>query len=130
MEYVIKKLESKIREISAKHLAEGLRVDNEHDSQQLFTCPLSLHRELNCVNVCIDPNDLDSFDLSWTSVKSFKHFFNWNRFEIGEADELALKAIEIVGRYPGPYKRRGRRKHPSVDEMIMKWLRKFNSFNG
>ncbi|RLE50796.1 MAG: hypothetical protein DRJ21_01445, partial [Candidatus Methanomethylicota archaeon] len=130
VEYVIKKLEDKIRNIASKYLAEKLKVDNEHDPQQLFTCPLSLHRELNCVSICINPNDLDSFSLEWTDPSSFKHYDDWNKFEIGEADELALKAIEIVGRYPGPYKRRGRRKHPSVDEMIMKWLRKFNSFNG
>jgi len=123
VEYVIRKIEHRIREISAKYLAEKLKVDNEHDSQQLFTCPLSLHRKLNCVVICIDVNDLDSFDLSWTSINSFKHFHGWNRFEVGEADELAVKALELVGGYPGYPKGRRRRSLP-VDKLIMKWLKK------
>lgn len=121
VEYTIMKLEWKFHDLSIS--AENLRVDNEHDSQRLFTCPLSLHRSLDRVAVCISLNELDSFDLSWTNAGSFKHFYGWDRFEVGEADELAVKAIEVVGRCPSFPKRR-RRKYPPVDELILKWLRK------
>ncbi|MCS7366035.1 MAG: hypothetical protein NDF54_11415 [archaeon GB-1867-035] len=121
VEYTIMKLEWKFHDISFS--AESLRVDNEHDPQRLFTCPLSLHRSLNRVAVCINLNDLDAFDLSWTDVESFRHYYDWNKFEVGEADDLALKAIEVVGRCPYFPKGR-RRKHPPVDELILKWLKK------
>lgn len=120
VEYTIMKLEWKFHDMSSK--AEKLRVDNEHDPQRLFTCPLSLHRSLDNVAVCIGLNYLDSFDLSWVKIGSFKHYYDWDKFEVGEADELALKAIEVVGRCP--YIPGRRRKYPPVDELILKWLRK------
>ncbi|MCD6341648.1 MAG: hypothetical protein J7L83_02190, partial [Thaumarchaeota archaeon] len=73
-----------------------LKVENIMDVQRVFTAPLSLHRELDIVAVTINPNELDQFDLSWTKLDDFKYWKDWSRFEKGEADELALKALENV----------------------------------
>ncbi len=126
VQYTIERLNDKIRNVRLKFSASRLRVDNEHDLQQLFTCPLSLHRDLNSVAVCINPNELDSFDIAWTDPKLFKHYTGWDKFCIGEADELAIRAIRSVGGYFISRVKR-RRKHPPVDEMIMKWLKKLDS---
>ena len=121
VEYVLGKLRAELEEIAAKHDALELRVDNEMDPQRLFTAPLSLHRKLNAACVCFDPDEASSFDLSWTSPSRFRHRSLWNRFVEGEADELAEKAIEVVGPYPWR-KRRAHRKHPPLDKQIMRWI--------
>lgn len=122
VEYVIEKLHGKILEIKGENTSR-LKVENVMDIQRLFTCPLSLHRQLDLVCICFTPNDIDSFNLDWTNPENFRHNFNWNSFVEGEADDLALKAINIIGGYP--YKLRRSRKESPVDEMIRRWLEKY-----
>jgi len=123
VEYVNAKLARKYAEILTHHSQRRLRVDNEIDPQRLFTCPLSLHRELNRVCICIDKNQLDCFDLEWTTPETYKHFKNWGEYLPGEADELAIKAYKTIGPNPSMPRPR-RRRQPPLDEQITKWLKK------
>lgn len=125
VEYANLRLREKFLEIALRHKAEGLKVENEMDVQRLFTCPLSLHRELNKVCVCISPNDLDAFTPEWADPGSFRHYEDWSHFVAGEADELAIKAYEAIGGAPrvslrSPRLRR--RAHPPLDEQIARWM--------
>ncbi len=125
VEYVNMKLHGKYLEIAAKHSARNLRVENKIDIQRVFTCPLSLHRNLDVVAVCINPDTLDDFSISWVSLENFKHWEGWNRYIEGEADSLAMKAYETVGGYPlRRLPRAQAKKKMRLDELIMKWIRK------
>jgi len=103
--------------------AETVRVENRMDAGRVFTCPLSLHRELDAVCICLKPNDLENFSPEWIKPSNFKHNLAWRNFQKGEADALALKAHEIVGGYPS-VSRRKRPKSERLDQLINKWLQK------
>lgn len=108
--------------ITEKHSVTDLRIENRMDAGRVFTCPLSLHRELNVVCICMKPNDLDSFSPEWIKPDEFKHNPNWRIFIKGEADELAMKAYKQVGGNPlRGYRKKGRKK---LDEQIIEWLSK------
>jgi hypothetical protein len=103
--------------------AEGVVVENRMDPGRVFTCPLSLHRNLDVVCVCLKPNQLDSFSLEWVHPSAFKHNGGWRDFRKGEADQIALKAYNEVGGYP--LQRFGRRRRSkSLDQQIQEWLQK------
>jgi hypothetical protein len=93
-----------------------VRVENKVDPARVFTSPLSLHRELDMVCICLDPNRLYDFSPEWAQPFEYKHFTGWDAYEVGEADELALRALDTIG----PYTRRParRRVHPPLDEVI------------
>ncbi|MBC7113036.1 MAG: hypothetical protein H5T34_03300 [Candidatus Methanomethyliales bacterium] len=99
---------------------EGIRVENKMDAGRVFTCPLSLHRQLDVVCVCLKPDQVDDFTPDWIKPLKFRHNPEWRIFEEGEADSLAIKAYETVGGYSAP-SRRGK----SLDQLINEWLRKF-----
>ncbi|RLE49794.1 MAG: hypothetical protein DRJ31_03700 [Candidatus Methanomethylicota archaeon] len=121
VEYVNAKLSEKIHEIAAKYSADELKVENKIDPQRLFTCPLSLHKELDKVCVCIELNKLDSFTPEDANVKGFKHFDKWHESYVeGEADGLAEEAYETIGPYPLRTLHR-RRKTKPLDLQIMQW---------
>jgi len=124
VEYVNAKLREKYTEILIRHGAEGLRVDNEMDPQRLFTCPLSLHKELEKVCVCINKTDLDNFTPEWAAMKDFRHYDDWKEYTVGEADELAMRAYEMMGPSPSLPRFR-RRRHPPLDEQITHWIKRF-----
>ncbi|MEM2885340.1 MAG: hypothetical protein QXF24_04545, partial [Thermoproteota archaeon] len=128
VEYVNRKLRQKFEELLAQSKAVDLRVENEMDPQRMFSCPLSLHREVNSVCVCIKPNELDDFSPEWSSIDGYKHDFGWIEHAVGEADGLAIKAIETVGGCPSTMKFR-RRKHPPLDEQIMGWIERIGDEN-
>ena len=121
VEYVCLKLGPSITDISAEHGAWALKVENKMDPQRVFTCPLSLHRELDMVAICVAPDELEDFTPEWARPGRFRHWDGWDRFEQGEADELALRALELVGGYPRPRRRR-RRKTKRLTDMIRKYL--------
>lgn len=103
---------------------EGLVVENRIDIQRVFTTPLSLHRFINRVAVCIPPESLGEFSLDWTDPSSYVHFpESWRRFSEGEGDELAERAFASIGPYV--LGRRSRRKHPPLDEEILDTLKRF-----
>ena len=77
-----------------------MKVENEMDLQRVFTCPLSLHRSQNVVAVCISLGMVRDFTPEWASPEHYRHWSKWNRFETGEADQLAEKARRIVEVYP------------------------------
>ncbi|MEM2920976.1 MAG: hypothetical protein QXF26_01505 [Candidatus Bathyarchaeia archaeon] len=119
--YVIMKLDGKFSNIRSSFPGSLLRVDNEMDIQRLFTCPLSLHKELDRVCVCIGLNELDEFIPEWTTVGTYRHYDGWNRWYEGEADALAEKACNVVGSYPS--RSSHRRRNPPVDEQISRWVK-------
>ncbi len=123
VEYIRGKILGKLHDVREKYDAFELRVDNEIKPKNLLSVPLSLHRSVDSAVVCINPDDICSFDPSWSDPNSFKHDRDWRRFSLGEADELVKKAIQIYGGYP--YLRFGtkyRRKEPRVEDMIRKWI--------
>lgn len=102
----------------------NVTVENKIDIQRVFTAPLSFHRTIDRVAVCLPPDSLGEFDISWTDPKMFKHFpDSWRRFEPGEGDALAEKAFFAIG----PYIREGsrRRKHKPLDQEVLEAFRKF-----
>ena len=124
-EFVKLKLESRVEEIRRKHNAEKLILANEIMPRRVFTAPLCFHRKLDVVTVPIIPEDLDDFDISWTSPKDFKFSSDWNKFSEGEADALAERAYESIGGYPIMSKRR--RKGKKLEEML--WFNEPPDFN-
>ena len=121
VEYVLLKVEHAVVNVRERLAAGSLKVENKMDPQRVFTCPLTLHRELDVVAVCMRPEELWDFTPEWIRPGDFKHWPGWDRHEVGEADELALKALEVVGPYPRPYRPR-RRRTKRVEDMIMKYL--------
>ena len=121
VESVRLRVESKVEEIRLRFEAHGLRVDNEVKPRGLFSVPLSLHRSVDSVVVCVDPSELDEFEPSWASIGAFRSSGSWRRYEPGEADDAARRSFEVHGGYPILTRRR-RRKEPPVDEMIRKWF--------
>jgi hypothetical protein len=104
--------------------AESIQVENRMDAGRVFTCPLSFHRQLDVVCICLKPNELDDFSPEWIQPSKFKHNPAWRNFKKGEADTLAMKAYETVGGYPAP-SRREKLKGKRLDQQINEWLRKF-----
>ena len=116
-QYVVNKIEPE----------EGVAVENKIDIQRVFTAPLSLHRSVDRVAVCVKPEELEDFYISWTDPESYKHSpDSWRVFEEGEGDEIAERAYAAIGPYIVSKLRR-RRKHEPLDQEILKTLRKFDS---
>ncbi len=122
-EYIRLRIEAKVADIRAKHEALNLKVENQLKPRSLFTVPLSLHRKIDRVAICMKPDQLDDFDLSWSQPGSFIHNTEWDVYKVGEADQAAEKSLKIVGGYPIVRARSGarRRREPPVDEMVRKW---------
>ncbi|RJS93206.1 hypothetical protein CW705_01820 [Candidatus Bathyarchaeota archaeon] len=120
VEYVNSKTYQDLREIMRKG---RIVVENKVDPTRVFTCPLSLHREINVVCVCFKQDVLSDFTPEWISPSNFQHDPNWREFVKGEADEIAEDAYRTVGGYPLKHRRR-RRKTIPLDKQIMKWLQK------
>ena len=110
--------QAKIEEIRERG-AKELKVENQVKPRALFTVPLSLHRRLDRVAVCISPVEINEFDPSWVEPGNFIHYDSWDSYVEGEADKAAEFAVELLGGYRP---RKSRRKEPPVDEMIKRWL--------
>ncbi|MBS7636392.1 hypothetical protein KEJ37_03465 [Candidatus Bathyarchaeota archaeon] len=122
VEYINAKALPKITE----SLKAGVKVENRMDAGRVFTCPLSLHRQLDVVCVCLKPDEADSFSPEWIQPSSFRHNTAWRDFKEGEADTLALKAYETVGGYPMlTMGKRRRVKSKKLDECINEFLQRF-----
>ncbi len=97
VEYVLRRARPRIADI-IKNVDTGVKVENLVDLKRVFTTPLSIHRKLDVVAVCFHPEDMDSFDISWTSPEGFRHRWRcWERYEVGELDHLAEIAVKEVG---------------------------------
>ncbi|MDW8033424.1 MAG: hypothetical protein RMI79_00505 [Nitrososphaerota archaeon] len=107
-------------------LTEGLVVESRIDIQRIFTSPLSLHRILDRVAICLPPEKLEEFDISWTDPKSYVHFpDSWKRFSEGEGDDLAERAFISIGPYI--VGKRWRRKHKPLDTEILETIKKLSN---
>nr|MDO8100654.1 hypothetical protein [Candidatus Njordarchaeota archaeon] len=121
VQFVIVSLKPRFRELIGSTGSKELSVENKIDPKRVFTAPLSLHRNLFRACVCMLPQKLGDFDLSWTDPVSFEHDPNWSKSVRGEADDLAELAFGKIG--PCPYTgRMYRRKNPPVDKQIKKYL--------
>ena len=118
VEYVNSKVLPGLREILMK---EKIEVENRIDPTRVFTCPLSLHRELDATCICFRSEDIEEFTPEWINPSSFRHDPSWRRFMRGEADEIAETAYKTIGGYPLK-RRRIRRKTVPLDKQIIKWL--------
>lgn len=118
VEYVRIRVEAEIAEVLTPW---GIRVENKMDPGRVFTCPLSLHRTLDAVCICMKPDELEEFTPEWIRPDKFRHNHGWRSFKEGEADMLALKSLENIGGYP-LIRRRKTRKTKKLDEQIMEWL--------
>jgi len=104
---------------------EGLVVESRIDIQRVFTSPLSLHRLLDRIAVCLPPDKLEEFDISWTDPNSYVHFpDSWRRFSEGEGDDLAERAFISIGPYIAGKHRR--RKHKPLDAEILEAMKKLD----
>lgn len=123
VEYTIRTLSTRFAKIVETYQANGLTVENEVDIQRVFTCPLSLHRSLNSIAVCIQPDLLNDFTLDWTKIEGYRHWTNWDQFELGEADALAKKAYRSVGGYKGKTLPKLKPKHKQATDSLLKWVK-------
>jgi len=123
VEYVNRKLEGKYAEIAQLFQALEISVENEMDLQRVFTCPLSLHRSLNSVAVCFSVSAINDFAPQWTDLDDDRHWKDWDRFKLGEADRLAEKACRAVGAYPFKTQiKTSKTKNETTEESIAKWF--------
>jgi len=99
VEYILRRIVSKIDEVNSKGLKTPIKVENLMDPQRVFTIPLSLYKKQDLVCIAFKPDDIDHFDISWINPDKPKHNPNWRKYELGEADELAIKAYKEVGPY-------------------------------
>ncbi|MBO3799941.1 MAG: hypothetical protein FGF52_02645 [Candidatus Brockarchaeota archaeon] len=105
---------------------EGVIVESRIDIQRVFTSPLSLHRVLDRVAICLLPEKLEEFDIGWTDPKSYVHFpDSWRRFSESEGDDLAEKAFTSTGPYVTG--KHWRRKHKPLDTEILETIGKFGN---
>ena len=96
VEYVLRELKHKLQALS-RETNGVLKAENLIDAKRVFTAPLSLHRRIDKVAVALKPNQLDSFTPDWADPVKPRHNPDWRKHVVGEADELALKAIEKIG---------------------------------
>ncbi len=122
VEYVNRRLRSRFAEISESLHARELNIENEIDLQRVFTCPLSLHRSLNSVAVCVSQDQIDEFTPDWTMVQDYRHWKGWDQYSTGEADSLAEKAYKLIGPYSVKSLPKPKQKQPQTDT-IVKWLK-------
>ncbi len=96
VEYILRIARPRIKDVIARY--PGIKVENVVDLKRVFTAPLSLHRQLDVVAICMKPDDLDSFDISWINPENYRHReFCWREYVVGELDDLASKAVKEVG---------------------------------
>lgn len=95
VEYVIECAKQKIEEV-VKSSEGKVKVENIIDMKRVFTVPLSLHRKHDLVAVAINPQNLESFDLSWATSVKFKSDDAWRYYSPGEAEALAKEALKIL----------------------------------
>ena len=107
--------------------SSGVVVENKIDLQRVFTAPLSLHRMLDRVAVCLKPDEMNEFDIGWTAPASFRHDpSSWRRYVVGEGDELAERAFSAIGPYIVRRIRR-KRKHKPLDKQILETFKRLES---
>ncbi|PUA31196.1 MAG: hypothetical protein B9J98_07295 [Candidatus Terraquivivens tikiterensis] len=101
----------------------GAIVEAVVDAQRVFTTPLSFHRYVDRVAVCVPPESLSEFHVDWTYPESYRHFPEaWRRFSPGEGDGLAEVAFAKIGPYLAGKTRR--RRHKPLDEEIIETMRR------
>ncbi len=96
VEYVLRELKNKLQALS-KETNGVLKIENLVDAKRVFTVPLSLHRRIDKVAVAFKPSEIEEFTPEWANPDKPRHNRDWRKHVVGEADELALKAINALG---------------------------------
>ena len=98
VEYALEATQHQLLEVIRE--CKGLiKVENLIAPKRVFTAPLSLHRSLDRVAVAFKPNELEDFTLEWSNPDNPNHNPSaWKSFRRGEADELAFRALQRVGK--------------------------------
>ncbi len=101
VEYVLRRTQDKIKELarSSEGAKRPLAVENDMDLKRVFTVPLSLHRSLDLAAICFKPDEMDDFSVNWPNPHELRHNIRWKEYEIGEADDIAKRALAEVGGY-------------------------------
>ncbi len=92
VKYVLSRVKDEISKLSEQS-GGVLKIDDLIDDKRVFTVPLSFHKRLDLVAVCFTPNDLTSFSPDWANPLRYKHQRVWDKYEEGEAEDLAIKAL-------------------------------------
>ena len=104
VEYILRRTRDqliRLVERAPQTMERPLRVENKMDIKRVFTSPLSLHRQLDLCCVCFKQDDIHNFSPEWAEVDNFRHDPSWKRYEEGEGDMLAVKALDEIGGYDG-----------------------------
>ncbi|WP_191118674.1 hypothetical protein [Infirmifilum uzonense] len=121
VQLILERIRGKVHAVNLRY-GSKIKVENLMDPQRVFTAPLSLHRQLDVVCVALKPDELDSFEPSWTDPSRFKHNTDWRVFEEGEAEALAEKALREIGGYlkksESSYERRLDGKPPVIRQTL------------
>ncbi|RLG48124.1 MAG: hypothetical protein DRN90_03930, partial [Thermoproteota archaeon] len=101
VEYVLRRTQDKIKELakSSEGAKRPLAVENDMDLKRVFTVPLSLYRSLDLAAICFKPDEMDDFSVSWLDPHELRHNIRWKEYEIGEADDIAKRALAEIGGY-------------------------------
>jgi len=96
VEHILRSLGPRLKAIVEK-CSGAIKIENMVAEKRVFTAPLSLHRRLDSVAVPIAPEDLGSFNPSWSSPENPRYRPKlWNRFVLGEAQQLLEEALRSV----------------------------------
>ena len=97
-EYVLEQLEPQLLDL-IRRCKGMIKIENLVAPKRVFTAPLSLHRRLDRVAVALAPEELGDFTPDWSRPENPRHNPQaWRRYERGEADEYARRALERIGR--------------------------------
>jgi len=91
--YILKKTNTELEKLVNKSQGD-LKVENLIDDKRLFTAPLSLHRNLEYVAICLSTKDLNNFSLEWARPENFKHNISWRNYVENEIETLCKIAIK------------------------------------
>jgi len=125
VDYVIKKTLPKINSLVFLE-GKSIKVENLIDPQRVFTSPLSLHRELSVSCVAFKPEEIDNFSVEWVNPVKFRHNWKWHEFVEGEGDELALKAVKMIGGYPTLKRSLKTMQREKIEKRIMKYIPRYS----
>ncbi|MCD6301064.1 MAG: hypothetical protein J7L82_03225 [Staphylothermus sp.] len=97
-EYILESLRPHILDI-IRESSYLIKVENLVAMKRVFTAPLSLHRKLDRVAVPIDGEHIEEFSLEWCNPE--KPVYDkgaWNKYDLGEGDKIAYKALNQIGK--------------------------------
>jgi len=97
-EYILESLKPHILDI-IRESNYSIKVENLVAMKRVFTAPLSLHRRIDRVAVPIYSENIEDFSLEWCNPENPVYDKKaWNKYTLGEGDELAYRALKRIGK--------------------------------